>query len=99
MPDDRSCSSHNHHFMGDIIRWFTVNIGGLHVVDHETVRVGPYMVKEIDFAEAFYDLPKGRVSVKWKKAADGTVEVTYSAPEGVTVRLREDPAVTYRREG
>ena len=86
MPDGRSCSSHNHHFMGDIARWFTVYLAGLHVIDHETVEICPHIMDGMDYAEAYYDLPKGRVSVKWHRE-NGEIKVCHEAPEGVKVTV------------
>ena len=83
MPDP---SSMNHHFLGDIARWFMMRLAGLNIIDANSVEISPCPVKDIDFAEAYYDLPKGRVSVRWAKDENGKVDVDYSAPAGVTVR-------------
>ncbi len=85
MEDPLLVGSHNHHFLGDISRWFTFNIGGLEVIDSNTVRVAPKDIEGIDFAEAFYELPAGRVSVSWTKNADGTKNIEISAPKGVKI--------------
>ncbi|MBQ3063811.1 MAG: family 78 glycoside hydrolase catalytic domain [Clostridia bacterium] len=77
--------SQNHHFFGDIARFFMVHIAGLEVLDAKTVRIAPKPVSELTEASAYYDLPAGRVSVSWKKNADGSVLVTHEAPQGVTV--------------
>ncbi len=75
----------NHHFLGDVARWFTIRLAGLNVIDHKTVRIAPCPVSGVDYAEAYYDLPLGRVSVRWDRMPDGTVAVKHVAPEGVTV--------------
>lgn len=77
--------SMNHHFLGDVSRWFTVKLAGLDVIDHKTVRIKPHPVSKIDHAEAYYDLPSGRAWVKWCRDGKGEIKVEYSVPDGVTV--------------
>lgn len=77
--------SMNHHFLGDISRWFTTKLAGLEVIDHKTVQIKPHPVSKIDSAKAYYDLPLGRVSVEWTRLANGEIDVKYSAPEGVEI--------------
>ena len=77
--------SYNHHFLGDIARWFMTRLAGLNVIDHKTVEVAPHPVRGIDFAEAYYDLPKGRVTVRWSRDENGKVWVDCHAPTSVKV--------------
>ncbi len=79
------CCSLNHHFLGDVSRWFVTSLAGLNVIDSTTVRIDPHPVKSIDFAKAYYDLPLGRVSVSWTRDKSGKVSVSYTAPEGVKI--------------
>ena len=85
MPDPSTCGSHNHHFLGDIIRWFTFNIAGMEILDSKTVRVAPADIEGIDWAEAWYELPSGRVTVRWTKDEKGAKKIEVTAPEGVMV--------------
>ncbi|MBQ2794380.1 MAG: family 78 glycoside hydrolase catalytic domain [Clostridia bacterium] len=84
--ESRAPSSYNHHFLGDIARWFMTRLAGLNVIDSRTVEIAPCPVHGIDFAQAYYDLPKGRATVRWSRDENGKVEVDYSVPTGVTVR-------------
>lgn len=77
--------SMNHHFLGDVSRWFVTKLAGLEVLDSKTVRIKPCPVSSIDCAEAYYELPSGKVSVKWQRLASGEVDVSYEAPEGVKI--------------
>ena len=77
--------SQNHHFLGDIARWFMTRLAGLDILDHKTVRVSPCPVRDIDFAEAWYDLPSGRVTVRWSRDENGKVWTDVDAPTGVKV--------------
>jgi len=85
MEDPLKVGSHNHHFQGDIARWFTNTLAGLCVLDSQTVCVAPVPVEELTYAEAWYDLPAGRVSVSWRRDEKGSVSVDVEAPQGVTV--------------
>ena len=78
-------SSMNHHFLGDVSRWFVTALVGLEVIDHKTVRINPHPVESISFANAYYDLPAGRVTVSWERDKKGEVKVSYTAPEGVKI--------------
>lgn len=82
MPDGVPCDSHNHHFMGDIGRWFVNHIAGLNIVDCDTVLIKPQFLAAIDYAEAKHELLKGTVSVSWKKDGDDVL-LDISCPEGV----------------
>ncbi len=75
----------NHHFLGDVSRWLMTRLAGLKVVDCKTVEIDPQVVEGINYAEAYYDLPLGRVSVRWDRLENGEINVEYTAPEGVTV--------------
>ena len=97
MPDGAPNDSHNHHFFGDIARWFIREVAGLRVQDWQTVTIRPSFLSEVDFAEAFYDLPAGRVSVKWKRE-NGKIRLNYRCPETVRLTLAVDDAVICRRE-
>ncbi|MBQ8431891.1 MAG: family 78 glycoside hydrolase catalytic domain [Clostridia bacterium] len=94
-PDGAECGSHNHHFLGDVNRWFTCCLAGLNIVDPTHVRVAPHFVQTLNYAEAYYDLPAGRAAVKWERG-DDAILLTVEVPAGVecTVDLPEDaPAV------
>ena len=85
MPDPINAGSHNHHFLGDIIRWFTFNIAGMEIIDSKTVKIAPADIDGIDFAEAWYDLPSGRVTVRWDRDEKGGKNIEVTAPDGVNV--------------
>lgn len=82
VPDDRSCGSHNHHFLGDIARWFISSLAGLNVVDSKTALIKPHFIESIDHAEAYYTFKKGRVATQWERNDDGIV-VTVECCDGV----------------
>ena len=85
MPDPYDSESHNHHFLGDIARWFTYYVAGLEVVDHKTVRINKLSIPSITHASAWYDLPLGRVTLTQTRDENGEVNVKISAPDGVEI--------------
>ena len=79
MPDGVSCGSHNHHFLGDIANWFMTEIAGIHIINCENIKIKPNFINSIKYAEASYDLPKGKVSVFWERK-DGQIFVRIKSP-------------------
>ena len=90
-PDGHSGVSRNHHFLGDVVRWFTYSLAGLKVIDSKTVVISPAFVKALDSASAYYDLPAGRVEVKWERNSE-RYKLWISCCEGVdcSVKIRRD---------
>lgn len=80
-------SSHNHHFLGDIGRWFMTRVAGLYVVDSTHVEIRPDFINSLSQAQASYELPAGRVEVRWEKT-DGAYEVKVRCPEGVACEAK-----------
>ena len=86
MPDGETDFSHNHHFLGDIARWFLERVAGICVTDEGHVEIRPDFIPGLSYAAAWYELPGGRVRTRWEKKEDG-YEVTVSCPETVECRL------------
>ena len=76
-------SSHNHHFMGDVARFYIAWIAGLHIKSPTEVELHPCFVGGLTEAESYYELPLGRVSVSWKKDG-GVYRVKAEIPAGVS---------------
>ena len=85
-PEDSHFDSHNHHFFGDIARWFMREVAGLKIESRDVVTISPNPPQGIRYAEAFYELPLGTVSVAWKEA-NGKKQLTYRCPPGVKLTL------------
>ncbi len=75
-------ASHNHHFQGDIGRWFMTRVAGLYVVDATHVEIRPDFISGLTYAKAHYDLPAGRVEVYWEKVGE-SYQVKVSCAEGI----------------
>ncbi len=78
--------SHNHHFFGDIARWFMTSIAGLNVINSTTVRIQPNFIEQLEYAEAYYELPAGKVSVNWKKTSAG-IKIKVDFAEGIQYNI------------
>lgn len=87
MQDDEKCGSHNHHFLGDIARWFINHIAGLNIVDHRSILVKPQFISDIDYARASYKFPSGEALVSWKR--DG---------EEIILSINCDAGISYEVE-
>lgn len=78
--------SENHHFLGDILAVMTEYFAGL--IPNPTYRdihsflVAPKIPTALSHAEAHYEGPDGRLSVKWVKEKEGEVLLTLTVPEG-----------------
>lgn len=86
MPEGTPCGSHNHHFLGDITRWFMNRLAGLNIIDENTVEIAPSFVSKLTSASAFYDLPRGRASVSWRREDNGILLDVTCAP-GIRCRV------------
>ncbi|MBQ7347559.1 MAG: family 78 glycoside hydrolase catalytic domain [Clostridia bacterium] len=95
--DEQYRFSHNHHFLCDFTRWFMFAVAGLKVIDHKTVELRPNFISTLDHAEAYHELPAGRVSVHWQRTEEGLfveAEIPYGVvcktdlPDGVRYRVR-----------
>ena len=86
-PEDSHFDSHNHHFMGDIARWFIREVAGLKVLSTKDVEISPNPPSNLTHAEAFYEMPAGRVSVEWHEGEDGRRHLSYHLPRGVKATL------------
>ena len=79
--------SENHHFFGDILNLFISDYAGLHVNpnmrDCCEVLIKPCFASVLDWAEASYTTPCGKVTTGWRKTDTG-YEVSVFVPEGVT---------------
>lgn len=82
-PEDlASRASHNHHFLGDIARWFLTRLAGLCPMDAGTLALRPAFPKDVEYANASYEFPAGTATVSWHREGDRIV-MEVSVPEDV----------------
>lgn len=86
MPDIVDNDSYNHHFFGDIARWFIREIAGLKVENYRNVTIQPNLFSNVTWAEAQYELPSGKVTVRWKFIS-GSLFVEYTCPDDVECQV------------
>lgn len=84
--DQTRYDSLNHHFWGDISAWFIKWLAGIHFNPERTdvtrVLIRPSFVQALDFAEAYYDAPLGRIAASWRREGDAVV-LCVQIPEGM----------------
>lgn len=89
--DEHWYSSLNHHFMCDYSGFFIAHIAGLQVNPYKDnpnfIRIAPTFVDTLDYATAHYDAAAGRVSVRWERKEDGTIELVTERAEGLRGEL------------
>ena len=94
MPEDfipecewDSPNSLNHHFMGDIVNWFIRNVVGIKINPRMTspddFDISPDFISSLEYANAHYDAPCGRISVSWKRE-NGFIFLNIESPEKAT---------------
>lgn len=91
------CGSHNHHFLGDAVRWFFRSLAGLEIVNCRRIRVSPLFVRELDSAEASYELPGGNAAVAWRRCGS-RILLTVTHPADVSCDINCDRTVCDVRE-
>lgn len=69
LPD--GTSSMNHHFWGHISGWFMKYIGGIKLNptgrNVNSAELSPVFIEALDWAKAYHNSPKGKISVSWKR--------------------------------
>jgi alpha-L-rhamnosidase len=81
---DKPGSSLNHCMFGHIQEWFQAYLLGIRQADGSVgfarLHLAPTPVGNLNEAQGYYDSPKGRVAVHWKKTSETfTLEVTVAA--------------------
>ena len=87
---DAEAGSYNHHMFGDIKAWFISCVAGItpnpERSDPDHMLIRPNFISSLDFAEAHYDAPAGRIFVRWERK-DGRVELLVRAADGITAEV------------
>lgn len=86
MRDIGRSGSRNHHFLGDISRWFINRIAGICPIDDSTVEIKPDFISAIDHASAKLELPGGTAAVSWKRE-DGTINLSVNVSGNVSYKM------------
>ena len=90
LKNGMSILSLNHHFWGFVYSYFVKNVVGLsfnpNFTDTSYAEVKPCFVEALDFAQASYEAPLGKLFVKWEKNGDERV-VNVVIPQGMRVKL------------
>ena len=83
----------NHHFWGDVSAWFIKAVAGIRVTHAEgkmACEIRPAFIAALEHAEGYHVTPSGKVSVSWKRDAEGIL-LTADIPDGMpgSIVLRE----------
>ena len=101
VPAVADMASLNHHFFGDINHWFIRTILGINVNPDENdpnrIVVKPHFIDGLDFAEGEYDAPAGKVTVKWTRIDENSVDLDVQFPEGVRGSIILPDGYTYEK--
>ncbi|MBQ8641974.1 MAG: family 78 glycoside hydrolase catalytic domain [Clostridia bacterium] len=81
--------SKNHHMYSCYMAWMMNTIIGIRLTEpaYDIVALEPCFFEGLDWAKGHIDTPRGRVSVDWKKEADG-VHVKLVIPDGMQAQFR-----------
>ena len=94
--------SKNHHFMGDISSLFIQEFAGLKPNPRFTglndYEVSPQFVKGLNWAEAYYLAPCGKIDLRWERTKDGVV-IRVSAPPEARGKLILPKGYTFLDHG
>lgn len=88
MPESCKEISKNHHFFGDVANLFMRTIGGINVIDSETVCINPVFLKNLNYAKAEINLVGGSVKTMWERN-DNKIHLTVSYPESICLTIDE----------
>lgn len=80
--------SQNHHFLGDVSAWLMRYPGGLEVQNNKLVKIKPYFLDSLSYAETSHKLPDGEVKVYWQRKEDEVfLEITCPAQVRCDIEL------------
>ena len=54
--------------------------------DTDSFEISPQFIQGLDYAEAYYHAPKGKLSVRWERTQAG-ISLRISVPEGMKGKL------------
>jgi alpha-L-rhamnosidase len=90
---DPAMNSGNHVMLaGDLVEWAYADLAGIAPADDgrgfRTIRMAPRFAKGLDFVEAAYDSPYGRVESRWRRAGD-RIRWEVTVPVGAEASLAD----------
>ena len=80
--------SQNHHMYSCFMAWMMSTIIGIRKTEpaYDAVILAPCFFDGLDWAKGHIDTPHGKISVDWKKEADG-VHVSFVIPDGTSAQF------------
>ena len=85
---DEGMNSFNHYAFGAVCEWMLGSLAGIKpgAPGFQTVDIEPGLTDRFDYVKASYESIHGRISIHWKKTANG-FEIKLETPVGTTVHL------------
>lgn len=90
--------SHDHYLFGSVDAWFFEHVAGITATKagYESIRIQPLIDGPLAWAEAWMDLPQGRVALGWHRQADGAWRMSLEVPPNVSAELHLPHGVVAR---
>ena len=86
----QAVGSHNHHFMADVANWYLKSVAGIHINPDKNnpnkVLLHPHFIDRLDWVEAGYQAPAGKILVRWERTARN-IQITVLKSECIEVEL------------
>ncbi|MCK5676495.1 MAG: family 78 glycoside hydrolase catalytic domain, partial [Verrucomicrobia bacterium] len=85
---DVSMNSFNHYAFGAVCEWMFESLAGIKAgaPGFQTLEIAPGLTDRLDYVKASYESAQGRISIHWKKTADG-FEIELETPAASTLRI------------
>ena len=84
--EDDDANSRNHHFLGDVSSWMIQNVAGIKpnptADDISSFEISPHYLKELTFAEGYYENEYGKLSARWEREEEH-IKLTVEVPAGM----------------
>ena len=97
-PEGGDVTSHNHHFWGDISRWFIQALAGIRFNPHRRslleADIRPSFVPQLDSASGFHLAPAGKIASSWVREG-GEIRLTVEFPADMTGRISLEPGYVF----
>lgn len=84
--------SQNHLMLGHLEEWLYTGLAGIdYRFDIESqqfmLTIKPYMPEDLQWVEAWHDMPAGRVQVRWERGAAGSLKLSVQVPPNVAAEV------------
>lgn len=90
IPMNKTYSSQNHHFLGDISSWMVQCVTGIcpnpDANDIKSFTIAPHFISQLSFARGSYCFTEGKLDCKWERMGS-QIAVSLNVPAGLNGKL------------